>query len=61
SEHSSRQYPINLGDAERQDLPRARRAAFELLDALAKLGQHGVEGMVRHGRIVAPSGFSAVL
>ena len=60
-EPSSRQCPINLGDAERQDLPCARRAAFKLLNALAKLGQHGVEGMVGHGRIVAPSGFAAVL
>lgn len=60
-EPSSRQCPINLGDAERQDLPCALRAAFKLLDTLAKLCQHGVEGMVGHGRIVAPSGFPAVL
>lgn len=60
-EPSSRQSPINLGDTERQDLPCALRAAFKPLDALAKLCQHGVEGMVGHGRIVAPSGFSAVL
>jgi hypothetical protein len=42
-------------------LPCAHRAAFKLADALAKLRQHGVEGMVCHGRIVTPSGFSAVL
>lgn len=60
-EPSSRQCPINLGDAERQNLPWALRAAFKLLDTLAKLCQHGVEGMVGHGRIVAPSGFPAVL
>ena len=60
-EPSPRQCPINLGDAERQHLPCALRAAFKLLDALAKLCQHGVEGMVGHGRIVAPSGFPALL
>lgn len=32
----SRQAPVDLLDAERQDLAAARRVAFEALDALAK-------------------------
>lgn len=60
SEPSARQCPVDLGNTERQDLPRALRAAFQLADTLAKLRQDGVEGMIGHGRIVAPSGFAAV-
>lgn len=60
SEPSPRKYPVELCNAERQNLPCALWAAFQLADAFAKIRQQGVEGMVGHGRIVAPSGCSAV-
>jgi hypothetical protein len=60
SEPSPRKYPVELCNAERQNLPCALWAAFQLADAFAKLCQQGVEGMVGHGRIVAPSRCSAV-
>lgn len=60
SEPSPRKYPVELRNAERQNLPCALWAAFQLADAFAKLRQQGFEGMVGHGRIVAPSGCSAV-
>jgi len=59
-EAASRQCPVDLCNAERQDLPCALGTAFKLADALAKLSQHGIDSMVGHGRIVAPSGFQAV-
>jgi len=58
---SSRQGPIDLRNAEWQNLPYALRTAFQLADALAEFRQHGIEGMIGHGGIVAPSGFAAVL
>lgn len=58
---SPRQGSIDLQNREGQHGTGARGSAFKLTNALAKLGKHGIEGMVGHGRFVAPSGFSAVL
>lgn len=52
-----RQHPVDVANAERKNLPCARRAASQLPEAIATLRQHGVVSMIGHGRSVAPSGF----
>ena len=49
---SPRQGSIDLQNREGQHGTGARGSAFKLTNALAKLGKHGIEGMVGHGRFV---------